>query len=120
MIPGNRYCCAITNNPSKHARIMLWIKVRRITRPSLPTRLLVETPVVTFCGEIILLMTVPDELVAAKGLSSWCQCETLDRPCFPWYFNGGSTRSFSRYVLWQSYVRGSIVVHVNKRYITDF
>src|SRR4030081_2886610 len=33
----------------------LWIKVRRIIRPSLPTRLLVETPVVTFCGEIILL-----------------------------------------------------------------
>jgi len=53
IIPGMRYCCAITNNPSKTARMMLWKNVRRIIKPSFPTIVVVETPVVTFWGDII-------------------------------------------------------------------
>jgi hypothetical protein len=65
MIHGIRYCWAITSSPSKTARKILCLKTRATIRPSLPTNVLVETPVVTFCGEIILLITPPEEFVAA-------------------------------------------------------
>src|SRR5438067_2145897 len=65
MIQGMRYCCAITISPSMDARMRLWTIVLRTINPSFPTRPVVETPVVTFCGETILLITAPDELVAA-------------------------------------------------------
>ncbi len=57
---------------------MLWKKVRRITTPSFPLRAVVEHPVVTFCGEIILLITAPDEFVAAMstGLRFNCRAAT--------------------------------------------
>src|ERR1700694_4785031 len=76
-----RYCCAITNNPSKTARMMLWKNVRRIIKPSFPTIVVVETPVVTFWGEIILLMTAPLEFVAAlnTGLRFNCLAATTWR-----------------------------------------
>src|SRR5947209_20275479 len=68
MTQGMRYCCAITINPSMEARIRLWTIVLRTINPSFPTRPVVETPVVTFCGETILLITAPDELVAAMSI----------------------------------------------------
>jgi hypothetical protein len=67
MIHGMRYCCAMTSNPSKDARRRLWRIVLRTIKPSLPTKSVVETPVVTFCGETILPITAPDELVAAMS-----------------------------------------------------
>src|SRR5438105_3394953 len=65
MTQGMRYCCAITISPSMDARMRLWTIVLRTINPSFPTRPVVETPVVTFCGDTILLITAPDELVAA-------------------------------------------------------
>src|SRR5450759_504313 len=83
MIHGMRYCCAITSNPSKLARMRLWIIVLRTINPSLPTTSVVETPVVTFCGETILLITAPDELVAAMSIGlrpSRCAATTCRLP----------------------------------------
>src|SRR5690348_5916038 len=78
---GKAYCCSSTMMPRNEARIRLWTKVRRITSPSLPLREVVETPVVTFCGEIILLVTAPEELVAAirTGLRWSCLAATTCR-----------------------------------------
>src|SRR5258708_4729729 len=81
IIPGNAYCCSSTMTPRIAARMILCRNVWRITRPSLPTSSLVETPVVTFCGEIILLITAPDEFVAAisTGLRLSCLAATTCR-----------------------------------------
>src|ERR1700736_3069667 len=83
MIPGIRYCCTMTITPSTQARTRLWTIVLRTIKPSLPTKSVVETPVVTFCGETILPITAPDELVAAMstGLSlSWRAATTCRLP----------------------------------------
>src|SRR5438552_19104092 len=61
MTQGMSYCCAITISPSMDARMRLWTIVLRTINPSFPTRPVVETSVVTFCGETIFLNTAPDE-----------------------------------------------------------
>ena len=60
---------------------MLCTKVRAKTTPSWPAILVTETPVAMFCGEIILPITPPDELVAANrmGLRSSCRAATTCR-----------------------------------------
>src|SRR5450432_88999 len=60
---------------------MLCLKVRATINPSLPTSVLVETPVVTVCGEIILLITAPEEFEAAikTGLRLSCRAATTCR-----------------------------------------
>ena len=79
--PGKTYCCSATSTPRISVRMMLCQKVRANTTPSCPRRSVTETPVAMFCGEIILPITPPDELVAANstGLRSSCFAATTCR-----------------------------------------
>ena len=60
---------------------MLCLKVRASTTPSWPFKWVTETPVAMFCGEIILPITPPDELVAAMrtGFRPSCFAATTCR-----------------------------------------
>ena len=62
---------------------MLCMKVRANTTPSLPAMLVTETPVAMFCGEIILPITPPDELVAANSTGSRPSCRAATTCRFP-------------------------------------
>src|ERR1700733_7324719 len=78
MMPGTTYCCTMTITTSTNVSTTLCTKVRANTAPSRPFRLVTDTPVAMFCGEIILPRTPPDELVAAnsKGLRFNCRAAT--------------------------------------------
>src|SRR5579859_863829 len=78
MTPGTTYCWTMTMTTSTSVKTMLCRKVRARTAPSRPVRLVTETPVAMFCGEIILPRTPPDELVAAnsKGFKFSCRAAT--------------------------------------------
>ena len=78
--PGKTYCWIATSTPSNSVSMMLCQKVRAKTA-LLPFSLVTETPVAMFCGEIILPMTPPDELVAANstGLRLSCLAATTCR-----------------------------------------
>src|SRR5579875_1999253 len=67
IIQGIRNCWMTTKTPSNSDKIMLCQKVLANTRPSCPFNSVVDTPVEIFCGEIILPITPPEELVAAKS-----------------------------------------------------
>ena len=59
------------------------MKVRANTTPSCPFRSVTDTPVAMFCGEIILPMTPPEELVAAISTGfrpSWLAATTWRLP----------------------------------------
>lgn len=64
-MPGVPYCWTTVMTPKARHITILWRIVRRKTNPSLPCIPMVETPVVRFCGEIILEVTAPDELAEA-------------------------------------------------------
>src|SRR5271167_334911 len=83
MMPGIRYCCAATRSPSRMVNTMLCTKVRANTTPSWPAILVTETPVAMFCGEIILPITPPDELVAANSTGSRPSCRGATTCRFP-------------------------------------
>src|SRR5579875_3240612 len=74
-MPLHTCACRVTKIPRRTVSTRLCQNVRRITRPSLPRSSPVDTPVVTFCGEIILLITAPDELVAA--IKTGLRCSRL-------------------------------------------
>lgn len=62
---GSPYCCIHAIPPIKqHIKTECAI-VRRKIRPSCPCSPIVDTPVVRFCGEIILDVIAPLEFVAA-------------------------------------------------------
>src|SRR5579884_1511708 len=69
--------------PRMAARMILCQKVLRIIMPSFPASAVVETPVLTFWGEIIFDMTAPLLLLAAikTGLRfSWRAATTCKLP----------------------------------------
>ncbi len=62
---------------------MLCTKVRANTTPSWPLSSVTDTPVAMFCGEIILPITPPEELVAANSTGlrlSWRAATTCRLP----------------------------------------
>src|ERR1700684_1536802 len=69
--------------PSTIVRISECLNVLANTTPSLPLSSVVATPVEIFCGEIILPITPPDELVAAIRIGlrlSWLAATTWRLP----------------------------------------
>src|SRR6266567_8464450 len=78
-----RYCWIMTITPRMAARMILWMNVLRIIIPSFPASTVVETPVLTFWGEIIFDMTAPLLLLAAinTGLRfNWRAATTCKLP----------------------------------------
>ena len=80
---ARRTAAAPRAGPAAASATMLCLKVRANTSPSWPLRSVTETPVAMFCGEIILPITPPEELVAAisTGLRpSWLAATTCRLP----------------------------------------
>src|ERR1700733_1722573 len=74
IIPGNTNCWITTSATRISVRTTLCMKVRAKTAPSWPFSWVTAAPVAMFCGEIILPMTPPDELVAANSTGFRFNC----------------------------------------------
>ena len=70
IIHGTRYCWAATKAAEQERQNDAVLEDAGEHQAFVPRSFVTETPVAMFCGEIILPMTPPDELVAANSTGS--------------------------------------------------